>query len=187
MLHRLRQARLVWPTLAALAGLAVLIGLGTWQLERKRWKEGLLAQIAERVHADPIPLTGRRPRGPGRAILLTNAVNECPNEPLTTMFEVRNEEADDGEYTHVAIGGRFLHDKERYLYAPEPRQPGWHVFTPLMEVGGRNIVWINRGFVPDDRKAPETRAEGQVAGDVEVRGLIRVPPRKGLFTPANDP
>ena len=57
MLQRLRQAGLVWPTLATLAGLAVLIGLGTWQLERKRWKEDLLARIAAGVEADPIPLS----------------------------------------------------------------------------------------------------------------------------------
>ena len=39
MLQRLHKADLVWPTLLALAGLALLIGLGTWQMERKRWKE----------------------------------------------------------------------------------------------------------------------------------------------------
>ena len=49
-LQRLRKARLLLPTMAALAGLAVLIGLGTWQMERKRWKEGLIAQIAARAH-----------------------------------------------------------------------------------------------------------------------------------------
>ena len=62
-LQRLRKARLLLPTLAALAGLAVLLGLGTWQMERKRWKEGLIAQIAARVHADPVPL---RPAGRAR-------------------------------------------------------------------------------------------------------------------------
>jgi surfeit locus 1 family protein len=187
MLRRLRQARLIWPTLAALAGLAVLIGLGTWQMERRRWKEDLLARIAARVHADPIALISRRPCQPGGGILLKNAVAECSEQPgLRMAFEVREKE-DDAEYTHVVIRGRFLHDKERYLYAPEPRQPGWHVFTPLQEEDGRNIVWINRGFVPDGKKAPGTRIEGQATGDVEVRGLVRIPARKGLFTPENDP
>ena len=34
----------------------VLIGLGTWQVERLHWKEGLLQTISERMHAAPLPL-----------------------------------------------------------------------------------------------------------------------------------
>jgi len=34
----------------------VLIGLGTWQLKRKAWKEGLIAALAERTSAEPVPL-----------------------------------------------------------------------------------------------------------------------------------
>ena len=34
----------------------VLIGLGTWQLERKTWKEGLIAALAARTTAEPVPL-----------------------------------------------------------------------------------------------------------------------------------
>ena len=63
MLSKLRQAKLVWPTVAALAALGVLLGLGTWQLERKRWKEDLLAKIADRVASDPRPVALRRGTG----------------------------------------------------------------------------------------------------------------------------
>jgi len=34
----------------------VLIGLGTWQLERKTWKEGLIAALAARTSAAPVAL-----------------------------------------------------------------------------------------------------------------------------------
>lgn len=158
-LQRLRKARLLLPTLAALAGLAVLIGLGTWQMERKRWKEGLLTQIAARVHADPVPLAS---------------------------LPARTHDKGDLEYTHVSVIGRFHHDKERYLYAPGPAGLGWHVYTPL-EIGEGALVWINRGAVPDARKAPTTRLEGQVAGEVAVRGLVRLPSGPGLFAAQNDP
>ena len=113
MLERLRKARLLWPTLAALAGLAVLLGLGTWQMERKRWKEGLIATIAARVHADPVPLASVLGRTSGK---------------------------DDLEYTHVSVSGRFHHDKERYLYAPTPAGQGWHVYTPLETAEGAHGV-----------------------------------------------
>jgi surfeit locus 1 family protein len=160
MLQKLRKAELLWPTLAALAALAVLIGLGAWQMERKRWKEDLIAKIAARVHADPVPL----PAVGGSDTAL------------------------DLEYLHVLVRGRFHHDKERYLYAPTAAGLGWHIYTPLELVSQpRHIVWINRGFVPDASKPPATRSEGQVQGEVEVRGLVRLPAVPGRFAAQNDP
>ncbi|HWB44697.1 MAG TPA: SURF1 family protein [Hyphomicrobiaceae bacterium] len=159
MLYRLRQSGLIWPTLFALAGVIVLVGLGIWQIQRKQWKEGLIASIAARVHAEPVPLA--------RAV-------------------ARARSGDDIEYLHVVARGGFDHTKERYLYAPAAQVLGWHVYTPLA-LGPGSIVWVNRGFVPDARKAPASRAAGQVAGEVEVRGLVRLPRRKGLFTPRNEP
>jgi surfeit locus 1 family protein len=158
VIRKLRQAGLLWPTLAALAALAVLIGLGNWQMERKRWKEDLIGKIAARVHADPVPL------------------------PAAGAPEAKG----DLEYLHVTARGRFLHDKERYFYAPSSGGLGWHVYTPL-ELPSQLLVWVNRGFVPDAKKAPETRLDGQVQGEAEVRGLVRLPVAPGLFAARNDP
>jgi surfeit locus 1 family protein len=158
MLDRLRQAKLVWPTVAALAAFGVLLGLGTWQLERKRWKEGLLAKIADRVASEPRPVT------------------------LAAEFARRG---DDIEYMHVSARGRFHHDKERYLYAPAPGGLAWHVYAPLETASGP-ILWVNRGVVPDASKSPATRSAGQISGETEVRGVVRLPPGKTLFTPQND-
>ena len=127
MLERLRQAGLIWPTALGVAGLAVLIGLGTWQLQRKQWKDALIAKIAARVTAEPMPLAQARQIWSGGG---------------------------DIEYLHVVASGRFHHDKERYLYAPAKSGLGWHVYTPL-EISPSRIVWVNRGFVPDAKKAPQ--------------------------------
>ncbi len=159
MLERLRNARLIWPTVSALVGLAVLVGLGTWQLERKRWKEDLLARIGARVHAEPVALPEAERRARAGA---------------------------DVDYLHVVATGRFHHDKERYLYAPAPAGLAWHVYTPLELADGR-FLWVNRGVVPDARKSPATRAEGQVGGGREVRGLVRVPGGRARFAPDNSP
>jgi surfeit locus 1 family protein len=163
MLQRLHKAGLIWPTVAAFAGLVVLIGLGTWQMERKRWKEDLIAKIADRARADPITLFSKKHEGPWQSFT-----------------------KGDLEYLHVAETGRFHHDKERYLYAPTPAGVGWHVYTPLELLSG-HVMWVNRGWVPDARKVPETRADGQLPGEVEVRGLVRLQTRPGWFTPQNDP
>jgi surfeit locus 1 family protein len=157
-LDRPRQRGLFWPTAVSLALFLVLIGLGSWQLERRQWKQALIAKIAARVGAPPV------------------AFDEA---------EARARAGDDIGYLHVAARGRFLHDKERYLYAPTAAGLGWHVYTPLELAPGR-IVWVNRGIVADANKAPETRAAGLVAGEAEVRGLVRPHPNKGFFQPDND-
>jgi surfeit locus 1 family protein len=48
--------RFVIPSLSALMMLIVLISLGTWQVYRLQWKQGVLAQIAAAESAPPIPL-----------------------------------------------------------------------------------------------------------------------------------
>ncbi len=48
--------RLLWPGVTASAMLAVLLALGTWQVERLHWKRQLLAQIARAEAAPAIPL-----------------------------------------------------------------------------------------------------------------------------------
>lgn len=160
MLARLRHAGLVWPTLLGLAALAVLVGLGTWQLQRLYWKEGLIAKIAQRVKAEPQSLSH---------VLRSSA------------------EGADVEYTHVVAQGRFHNDQERYLYAPAKSGLGWHVYTAL-EFAPNRIVWVNRGFVPDALKDPRARPGG-VAPDGRggVAGIVRLAPQPGLFTPQNDP
>ena len=40
-----RHTGLVVPSLVALAALVAFIGLGTWQIERKAWKEALIATL----------------------------------------------------------------------------------------------------------------------------------------------
>lgn len=48
--------RLLLPTLASLPVLALLLGLGTWQVQRLHWKTDLLARIAASEAAPPQPL-----------------------------------------------------------------------------------------------------------------------------------
>ena len=50
------SAREIWLAIFALAGLALLVGLGVWQVQRLGWKEGLLAEMDARLLAEPVPL-----------------------------------------------------------------------------------------------------------------------------------
>ena len=52
-----RLRRLLWPGAMAAAMLAVLLGLGTWQVQRLHWKRTVLAQIARAEAAPAVALT----------------------------------------------------------------------------------------------------------------------------------
>lgn len=159
MLQRLKAAGLILPTVAALAALCLLVGLGTWQVQRKAWKEELLARIAARTTAAPVSLA--------------QATREW-------------ERSGDVEYLHVRLTGRFAHDREGYVYTINERLgPGFNVYTPLTTPDGR-LVLVNRGFVPEALKEPARRAAGQIQGEAEVTGLARTPTPPGHFTPPSD-
>jgi surfeit locus 1 family protein len=150
---------LFWPTLFTVPVLLLCLGLGSWQVQRLFWKEGLIAQRQAAVAAAPAPV----PRN---------------------LAEARGM-----EFHRVIDEGVFLHDKEIFLGATsEGGRQGYQILTPLLEPGGR-IVFVNRGFIPGELKAPAKRAVGQVSGTVRVLGLLRLPPdgRPGWFVPDNRP
>lgn len=150
-------------SVAALAAFIVLVGLGSWQVERLGWKNDLIARIDAGLAADPVDLP------------------------------VEIDQPADWEYRRVRVTGRFLHAQESYigprLYAgPDGRQrQGVHVLTPLVRDDGGGTVLVDRGWVPLDRRDPATRAEGQVEGLVTVTAIARVPQGRGFMQPANAP
>ena len=160
MLSRLKAARLIGPMAMTLVAIVVLLALGTWQLQRRTWKEALVARLVERAHAPPVDL--------GAALALYDRTH-------------------DTEYLRVRVRGRFDFASERHLYATDERAgPGWHIYTLLQPDFGGPKVLVNRGFVPVPLKEAGSRAGGQVEGDVEVVGLLRGSEEPGTFTPKND-
>jgi surfeit locus 1 family protein len=51
-----RLRLLLWPGVMTAVTLAVLLGLGTWQIERLHWKHDVLSQIARAEAAPAVPL-----------------------------------------------------------------------------------------------------------------------------------
>ena len=146
-------------TAAMLAALALLIGLGVWQLQRLQWKRGLIAEIEARTKGEPITL----------------------KEAIAIAGEGR-----DPSYYRVKVEGNFDHAHELYLYAVSDERVGWHVITPFKTEDG-DLVLVDRGFVPDVLKDPSSRAPGEVEGVVTVTGIVRAPETQGLFIPDNEP
>ncbi len=163
--ERWRNARLLAPAVATILAAALLIGLGTWQMQRKVWKEALLAEMSTRSALPPID--------PGLRLWSNGAGRPPP-------------------FTRVTLTGKFLHDKERYWFADGRLGSGFHVFSPLvLDAGSRpnsppSVVWINRGYVPAKLKDSATRAAGQPDGSTQVIGVVRAVGERNSFTPPND-
>ncbi|OIP82596.1 MAG: cytochrome oxidase biogenesis protein Surf1, facilitates heme A insertion [Rhodobacterales bacterium CG2_30_65_12] len=53
------MARQILAAVLIVAGFAVFVGLGVWQLQRLEWKQGILAEIEAQIGAEPVPLPAR--------------------------------------------------------------------------------------------------------------------------------
>lgn len=157
-----RWRSLIMAGVATLVSLAVLIGLGTWQLQRLAWKEGIIERIEARVDAPP------------GAIL-----------PEARWDSFSREEQ---EYRRVEVTGSYRFADEVAVHGLLPGetrgQPlqGYYLLTPL-ELDTGAIVVVNRGFVPTPLRDEAARPDGEVT----VEGLVRPSEEQGAFVPDNDP
>uniref|UniRef100_A0A8C8EBD7 SURF1-like protein n=1 Tax=Otus sunia TaxID=257818 RepID=A0A8C8EBD7_9STRI len=146
--------------------------LGTWQVQRRKWKLDLIAQLASRITSDPIPLT------------------------LDPM------ELKELEYRPVKVRGHFDHSKELYilprsLVDPEREardagrltshpENGANVITPFYCTELGVTILVNRGFVPKKKLKPETRPKGQIEDEIELTGVVRLSETRRPFVPENN-
>jgi len=143
---------------------AILIGLGTWQLQRLAWKEALIAAASERPDAPAVA-----PPGP----------TAWPDFDL-----------DAWNYRRVRLQGSYG-PGEAYawtvLSTPKGGRhagQGYFVGAPFTTADGFTVL-VNRGFVPDDRKDPASRPEGATPdGPTTVEAIIRRDDPPSFITPA---
>lgn len=153
--------KLVIPAIAAAIGLAILLNLGFWQLNRLEWKSGLIAQVEEGIGKPPVAAPG----------------------PDT--WQALGESDD---YRHVVLEGVFLDGNTFYYTAlSDPAGPlggpGVMVYTPFKTTAGWT-VFVNRGFLPQDlAKEPKRSALQVPEGDVQVTGLLRLSEKPNWTTP----
>ncbi|PZO01744.1 MAG: Surfeit locus 1 family protein [Hyphomicrobiales bacterium] len=142
----------------ALIGIAGLTSLGIWQLQRLAWKQSLIERVETRIRAEPVPAPGP-----------------------THWAGISGD-----EYTRIRLTGRFLHDRETLVQAVTERGGGFWVLTPLVSDAGFTVL-VNRGFVPPERRDPQSRAEALPGGTVSVIGLLRPSEPGGGFLRENAP
>ena len=134
------------PTVAAVAGIALTLALGTWQISRGNEK----AALADRLKAAQA--------GP---LIAMPAAEIGVDDVAWRRIEARGRFAP--EYT-VLVDNRVLHGVA-----------GYHVVTPLKIDGGERYVLVNRGWIaaaPDRRALPPVVTP---SGPLRISGLAVVP------------
>jgi surfeit locus 1 family protein len=160
------KSRRTWLGLLvpALLAFMVLIGLGTWQIQRKAWKEALIASLTAQLAAPPVA--------------------------LPTAKDWPSLDAASAEYHRVEFRAQFDYADEALVWAaaaafrPDVSGPGYWVFTPGRLADG-GVVMVNRGFVPDGRQ--KTLAQSNVPGVIDIVGAMRWPDARHWFTPNDEP
>ncbi|CAN7390823.1 SURF1 family protein [Bosea sp. LjRoot90] len=137
----------------------VFAGLGIWQVQRRSWKLDLIARVEQRLTAPPVAAPG-----PAQWAGITVAADE---------------------YRRVALQGRYLEVPETLTMAVTERGPGFWVLAPFQADAGFTVI-VNRGFVPEGRRAPDERRK-VAGGEARVVGLLRLSEPDGGFLRANDP
>lgn len=146
-------------TVSTLVALAILLALGTWQLQRRDWKHALIERIEARAEAAPVTL---------EAVI------------------ARWRRDRDIEYLRVRMTGKLRAEREFHIYTIRDGVAGWRVVSPFE--ADRRIVMLDRGFVPKPLKEPQARAGQPVPrGGITVTGLARAPGEKNFVTPDNEP
>ncbi len=145
-------------TVAAGAGMALLIGLGAWQMHRLAWKEGLLAKIAALRAAPAVPLGSAlgRPSRPG-GLEFTRVETDCAPLPRPSPMVFR--------------------------YALRDGQVAWRLVTVCrLAEGPYDGILLDRGLVAQLSGAMAPRAlEFPEPG--AVTGVLRSAPATSLLDP----
>jgi surfeit locus 1 family protein len=146
---------------------AVCIGLGVWQLQRRVEKHALIAALTERLAAEPVSL----PPPPAWS-RLTAQDDEFRRVRLTAIYQA-------GADAMVYSSGSAVRD--------DISGPGSWAFIPARLESGEIIV-VNAGFVQNtmqDRAQQDRAVRRLVTSEAaDLTGYIRFPESAGLLTPS---
>jgi cytochrome oxidase assembly protein ShyY1 len=152
-----------------LAMLALFIGLGVWQLQRRVEKHALIAALTERLAVAPGALPS-----PAQWSALTPARDEFRRVSFTATYQ-------------------HLPDAMVYSSGSAVREdisgPGTWAFLPARLASGETVV-VNAGFVQNlmqERSQQDRAVAPLITGHpVMLTGYLRFPEKAGVLTPAEN-
>lgn len=153
-----RARRPWWFIGLGVLAVSLLVGLGVWQLQRLQWKTALIERVEAGLVAPPVSAPG-------------------PDAWAQVTF-------DTSEYRRVEVRGRYLPADDLLVKAVTARGSGFWVMSPFETDNGWRL-FINRGFVPDNRTSVADRPIPE--GEQTVTGLLRLTQPGGAFLRDNNP
>jgi cytochrome oxidase assembly protein ShyY1 len=155
--------------LFTLAMLALLIGLGVWQLQRRLAKHELIAALSERLAASPVALPPAAEWG-----ALTPAKDEFRRVTFTA--------------TYASLPDAMVYSSGSAV-REDVTGPGTWAFLPARLADGATVA-VNAGFMQNtmqDRAQQDRAAKRLVtAAPVTLTGYLRFPEGAGALTPHED-
>jgi surfeit locus 1 family protein len=149
------------PTLWLIPLLAILIGLGTWQIQRLHWKVDLLAKIHIGLTSAPVPL-----------------------RDVLSVYDADHVTAAD--YRRVTVRGLFENGEEIFFFTTGPQgDPVYHVVTPFLMDDGHTLL-VDRGYIPMEMLHSAALKTGDLNGQRTIVGIVRKPAAPNWFTPPID-
>lgn len=168
LLHKMFQRKWLLATLLVLAGTALCVRLGIWQLDRLEQRRAFNAQF-QTARAQPVlDLNREQPEN--------IAQMEWRPVTVTGQYDFANQ---------VALRNRYYGD-----------QYGYHLLTPLRfepstapaVAGQAGAVLVDRGWIPaEGNSAPSDWRNYDESGAVTVSGQIRLGQAKPAFGGVADP
>lgn len=147
-------------TAAAAIAIAILIGLGVWQLERLAWKEAMLARIEALAGAPARPLGEVLARAAkGQNVEFTRVAATC--SPATRVSPLA------------------------YRYALRDGRVAWRLLTPCAVFGAPwSAILLDRGLVTTLNGSMAPRP-GHFSDPASVTGVLRSPGAESLLGPGS--
>ncbi|MGP1355002.1 SURF1 family protein [Roseicyclus sp.] len=138
--------RMIWPLVFGIGGVAILVSLGVWQVQRLAWKEGILAGIEARIAAPPVALP-EAPDPEADAYLPVEATGRLGEDHVRVLVSRRGQGAGYRVISALDTGqGRVLVDRG---FMPTEGVPPLHA-GPVTVTG--NLHWPDEidGYTPEN-------------------------------------
>ncbi|KAM5530516.1 hypothetical protein V8D89_015832 [Ganoderma adspersum] len=158
--YKAKREPWITPTMV-LVGLIPIFtfALGTWQVQRLKWKVAFIDELEEKLQREAMPLP--------------------PHVNLTAL--------PDFTFRKVVLKGRW-DTAHVMLLGPRVRDGtnGYHVVVPFIRLDGTTVL-VDRGFVTKELAQNAKRLLTNEQGEVEILGMLRTAQVRNYFTPDNHP